>query len=262
MPHIEVQDGVRLFYDDRGRGKPVVFVHAWSMDHTLWESQVMALMGQHRVITFDLRGHGRSEAPDLPHDLDSLAADLNGLMQGLELDDVRLFGWSLGGYVVLRYMEQFGARVSRIGYVASLPKLLSDETWPYGLDPSAMNALAETMSKDRALATEQFYRSLLHGGSQPQIDRIVRISLQTPLFAAMQAFASSAQVDLRPVLGTLKVPMKVFGGAHDLIPVEGLRWTSEQVPDGELALFENSGHFPHVEEAARFNEELLGFVAA
>ncbi len=263
MPTIEANEGVHLHYEDRGAGAPVVFVHAWSMDHTLWENQVMALMGTNRVVAYDQRGHGRSEAPNLPHDLDSLASDLNGVLTKLDLDDVRLFGWSLGGFVVLRYMQMFqGARVSKIGYVSSLPKLLADDSWPHGLDPAGMGALAEGMAVDRAATTEQFYKGLLHeGASQQMMDWIVRTSLQTPLFAAMQAFASCAEADLRGVLPELKVPMKLFGGTQDIIPAGGLKWVAEQVPNAEVSLFENSGHFPHLEESAKFNEAMLSFVA-
>ena len=262
MPYFETSEGVKLFYEDRGQGAPVVLVHAWSMDHTLWENQVMALMGEFRVIAYDQRGHGRSDAPDLPHDIHALVSDLHALITGLDLQEVRLVGWSLGGFVVQEYMRVHGERVGKVGIVASLPKLVRDDSWPHGLDPVLMGGLATQLASDRAEATEAFYRGLLHeGASKPMLDWIVRVSLQTPLFAAMQAFASCAALDLRDALPQISVPTTVFIGAHDVIPVNGARWMVDQLRNGTLVVFDNSGHFPQLEEAAKLSEALIGFAA-
>lgn len=264
MSYIQASGGVRLYVDDRGRGDPpVVFVHAWSMSHRLWENQVAALMGSHRVVSYDQRGHGLSDRPDASYDMRSYAEDLHALLGALDLRDVVLVGWSMGVWVVVTYMELFaGARVAKLGLVGGVPVLLKRDDWEHGLPPQMMQQLAAQLGSDRALATEAFYRSLLNrDASKPMLDWIVRTSLETPLAPAMASFQSIVAEDLRPALASIRVPAAIFHGVQDPVPLAGAREMAGMLAGARVFTFEKSGHFPQLEEPRAFNDALARFIS-
>lgn len=108
MPYFTSKDGVRLFYDDIGRGRPLVLIHGWTFSGRFFHRNVPVLAENARVITVDLRGHGRSDKPDRGYRIPRLAADLRDLLLELDLRDVTLLGWSLGAPVIWSYLELFG----------------------------------------------------------------------------------------------------------------------------------------------------------
>jgi len=89
---------IDLYYEDHGSGKPVVLIHGWPLSGASWEKQVAALLAaRHRVITYDRRGFGQSSKPSTGYDYDTFAEDLNKLVTKLDLRDVALVGFSMGG---------------------------------------------------------------------------------------------------------------------------------------------------------------------
>lgn len=121
---------VEIYYEDWGTGKPVVFIHGWPLDHQMWEYQVTALAGQGvRCIAYDRRGFGKSDRPWTGYDYSTLAGDLKALLDQLDLSDVTLVGFSMGGGEVARYFSLYGgARVSKVVLVSSIvPYMLKTE---------------------------------------------------------------------------------------------------------------------------------------
>jgi pimeloyl-ACP methyl ester carboxylesterase len=122
MPFIESSDGTELYYDDWGDGDPVVLIHGWPLNADMWSDQstFLAENGQ-RVITYDRRGFGRSDQPWTGYDYDTLAADLDSLMDELELRDATLVGFSMGGGEVARYLSLYGStRVEKAVLVSAV----------------------------------------------------------------------------------------------------------------------------------------------
>jgi non-heme chloroperoxidase len=113
---IQTKDGTSLFYRDWGTGKPIVFVASWVMPSESWSYQMVALAEQgFRCIAYDRRGHGRSSDPGRGYDFDTLADDLAAVLDGLDLHDVTLVGFSMGGAEIIRYVTRHGtARVGRL----------------------------------------------------------------------------------------------------------------------------------------------------
>src|SRR6202046_2558330 len=115
-PFIEASDGTRLFYRDWGRGSPIVFCHPWGLNADIWEYQLNELTEQGlRCITYDRRGHGRSEDSGRGYDFDTLAEDLATVIQKLDLRDITLVGYSMGSGEMICYLSRHGAgRVARV----------------------------------------------------------------------------------------------------------------------------------------------------
>ena len=112
-PFIKAQDGTQIFYKDWGTGRPIVLIHGWPLDADSWEYQAPALaQAGFRVIAYDRRGFGRSEQPWNGYDYNTLSDDLKALLDGLDLKDVALVGFSMAGGEIARYMSRHQVLVS------------------------------------------------------------------------------------------------------------------------------------------------------
>src|SRR5260370_36295676 len=109
-------NGLNFFYTDSGKPShpPILFVHGFPFSHAMWEVQVELLKTDHRVMTYDLRGHGKSDAGDGQYLLEFFVDDLIGLLDHLELEKVTLCGLSMGGYIALRAIERNPERVKAL----------------------------------------------------------------------------------------------------------------------------------------------------
>src|SRR4029453_12913252 len=141
MPYINVGEensgAIELYYEDHGAGSPIVLVHGWPLSGRSWERQVPVLVaGGHRVITYDRRGFGESSKPISGYDYDTLAGDLNKLMTKLDLREITLIGFSMGGGEVARYLGTYGSeRVSQAVFISAIPPfLLKTSDNPQGVD--------------------------------------------------------------------------------------------------------------------------------
>lgn len=114
---------IELYYEDHGTGKPVVLIHGWPLSGRSWEYQVPALVeAGYRVITYDRRGFGKSSQPWDGYDYETFAADLHQLLEHLDLTNVTLVGFSMGGGEVARYVGTYGTdRVEKAVFAGAVP---------------------------------------------------------------------------------------------------------------------------------------------
>jgi non-heme chloroperoxidase len=143
---------VELYYEDHGAGRPVVLIHGWPLSGASWEKQVAALLAAgHRVITYDRRGFGRSSQPATGYNYDTFAQDLDKLVTKLDLRDVALVGFSMGGGEVARYLGTYGSkRVGKAVFISSVPPfLLKTSDNPEGVDGSVFEGIKKAIAADR-----------------------------------------------------------------------------------------------------------------
>src|SRR4051794_28296834 len=136
MPMIEAK-GTKLHVKDSGQGRPVVLIHGWPLTGDMFEYQSLALLeAGYRVITYDRRGFGQSGHPATGYDYDTFADDLAAVLDGLDIKDANLVGFSMGGGEIARYLSRHGAgRVAKAALVSSVvPYLLKDDSNPNGVD--------------------------------------------------------------------------------------------------------------------------------
>ena len=181
---------VELYYEDHGSGSPVVLIHGWPLSGRSWENQVGALVDAgHRVITYDRRGFGESSRPWTGYDYDTFAADLDALLDHLDLSDVTLVGFSMGGGEVVRYIGRYGtARVSKAVLAAAVPPYLyrSEDNPEGGLDDATIRQFQDGVRGDRIAFLDAFTTNFFAAG-----DRTDLISEPTRLYnREIAAFAS------------------------------------------------------------------------
>ena len=186
MPLITVAQensgNIDLYYEDHGAGTPIVLIHGWPLSGRSWEKQVPALLDVgFRVITYDRRGFGESSRPTFGYDYDTLAEDLHSVLTELDLRDVTLVGFSMGGGEVARYLGTYGSeRVSKAVFMAAIPPfLLKTADNPTGVDGSVFDGIKQAIVADRPAFLSKFladfYNVDVLRGTQIS-DEVVRLS--------------------------------------------------------------------------------------
>lgn len=178
----ENSGNIDLYYEDHGKGQPVVLIHGWPLSGASWEKQVPVLLeAGYRVITYDRRGFGHSSQPASGYNYDTLAEDLHKLITKLELRDVALVGFSMGGGEVARYFGLYGnERVSKAVFMAAIPPfLLKTADNPAGVDGGVFEGIKKAIAADRPAFLSgflsNFYNVDVLGGKQIS-DEVVRLS--------------------------------------------------------------------------------------
>lgn len=163
MQYIEVgkenSTNIKLHYEDHGSGDPVVLIHGWPLNGASWEKQELALLDQgYRVITYDRRGFGDSSQPVTGYDYDTFVEDLDKIIKSLELEDVTLFGFSMGTGEVTRYIGKYGTdNLKKAGLLGSIPPyLLKTPDNPEGVDEEGFKQIMAAIKNDRLAFLTQF----------------------------------------------------------------------------------------------------------
>ena len=276
----EVQSGtdsvqpasVRLHIDDSGgSGRPVVLIHGWPLSAQAWEPQVSVLRDAgYRVVAYDRRGFGRSDKPESGYSYDTLADDLQRIMDQCDLQDATLVGFSMGGGEVARYIGRHGeSRLHSVVFAAAVPPyLLKTADNPEGpLTPEKAQQTKKALQEDRTSFFELFTQDFFSADGVLQVTEAQRSeaialchqSAQPAALACMDAFGTT---DFRVDLKKVTVPTLVIHGEADaIVPIDGsgLR-THRAVPHSQLVKVKGAPHGLNVSHAQAFNEALLSFL--
>jgi pimeloyl-ACP methyl ester carboxylesterase len=276
MPYINVgkenSGPVDLYYEDHGEGKPVVLVHGWPLNGGSWEKQVPVLIGAgYRVITYDRRGFGESSKPWLGYDYNTFASDLDKIMMKLELRDVALVGFSMGGGEVARYLGTYGTdRVSKAAFISAIPPfLLKTPDNPSGVDGSVFDGIKKAIVADRPAFLSKFLADFYNVdvlGGELVSDQDVQMSWNVAVGASPKGTldcVSAWLTDFRRDLSRVDAPtMVVHGDADRILPIAATgKRTNEMVKGSRLAVIEGGPHglnWTHAEELNRVLVEFLG----
>ncbi|MDQ0970400.1 non-heme chloroperoxidase [Neobacillus niacini] len=270
----ENQKPIELYYEDYGTGKPVVLIHGWPLSGRSWEYQVPALVeAGYRVITYDRRGFGNSSQPWNGYDYDTFATDLHLLLEDLDLQNVTLVGFSMGGGEVARYIGIYGTnRIEKAVFAGAVPPFLykSADHSEGVLDDLAIQKFEDGVKNDRLAFLDEFTRVFFAIG-----DRTDLVSEPFRLYnrdiaagaspkGTLDCIAAFCKTDFREDLAKFDIPTLVIHGDSDaIVPFEysGKR-THEAIPNSKLALIKAGPHGFNATHAKEFNEALLSFFRA
>jgi pimeloyl-ACP methyl ester carboxylesterase len=257
--------GLQLHVREWGKpdGPPILFIHGWSQNHLCWGKQYESeLAEEFRLIALDLRGHGMSEAPlAADHYTDSKywADDVAAIIAQLDLDHPVLVGWSYGAFVICDYLSAYGEdRVAAINFVEGVVKL--DET-AFGtlIGPGFVDHFVGATTDDLPtnIATmRSFVRTCL---AKPVADDDFETAVcwNVVVPAPIRANLAARQLDYDDVLRTIHVPVLVTHGRADTVVLPAMAdHILATCPTARASWYDGVGHVPHLEEPARFNQEL------
>lgn len=264
---------VEIFYKDVGRGRPVILIHGWPLNHEMWEYQLNELPKSNlRVIAYDRRGFGKSSRPWEGYDYDTFASDLKALIDALDLNDVTLVGFSMGGGEVARYLAKYNTdgRVTRAALIGSVtPFLLKTSDNPKGIPQEQFDSIKEQLEEDRAKFLSAFGKTFygVHTFNQPVSDEFLQQNLARCLNAALYATVKSMQAwsttDFRNDLTKIKIPLLVIHGKEDeTVPIDiSAEETVKIVPHAEYVIYDDAPHGLFYTHKNKFSEDLITFVS-
>ncbi|MCX4993508.1 alpha/beta fold hydrolase [Streptomyces sp. NBC_00568] len=262
---------IDIYYEDHGTGQPVVLIHGYPLDGASWEKQTAALLkAGYRVITYDRRGFGRSSRPTTGYDYDTFAADLNTLLENLDLTDTVLVGFSMGTGEVARYLSTYGpTRIAKAAFLASLePYLLNTPDNPTGVDGSVFEGILEAVTTDRYAYFTDFYQAFYNLdenlGTRISED-VVRANWNTAANAsphASQACVPTWTTDFRNDLTRITLPTLILHGTGDrILPIDATgRPFHKALPHADYIEIEGAPHGLLWTHATEVTNALLTFL--
>jgi non-heme chloroperoxidase len=248
-------------------GPPILFIHGWSQNHLCWARQYeSALADEFRLVAYDLRGHGMSEAPLEPeHYVDGRlwADDVAAIVGELGLDGAVLVGWSYGSFVICDYVRAHGqGRIAAINLVEGVAKL-GEKAFGTLIGPGFLDHFVDATTDDLPTtiqAMRSFVRACLVKDVSPDdLESAVCWNVLVP--AAIRANLAARELDDDDVLRALEVPLLVTQGRADTVVLPAM---AEHIlatcPTAEASWYDGVGHAPHLEDPSRFNRELADLV--
>lgn len=254
-------NGINLAYTDRGSGMPLVFLHAFPLNRSMWEPQVKALATRYRVIAPDLRGHGESDAPLWRYTMDQFAGDVVGLLDHLSLARAVFIGLSMGGYILLALQRKYPERLQAL--------VLADTRAQADTEEGRLNrfALAQVAYREGAGAVaEAMLPRLLSPASlqgRPDLVGQVRAIITSNQVSGIAGdlMAMADRPDSVPILKQIACPtLVIVGEADQATPPTDARLMAEAIPGARLGIILQAGHLANLEQPEAFNRAVISFL--
>ena len=253
--------GTSIDYDVRGSGPPVLFLHAFPLDMTMWDAQARALEGTHQVVRLDARGFGGTPPGDGLLTMERIADDAVALLDHLGLSKAIVCGLSMGGYAAFALVRRHPQRVKALVLADTRTAPDSPEAkrsrsaqadavrreGPPGIaDAFLQKAVGETTRQERPALVARVREMILAASARGIVDALAGLA---------------ARADSGPTLREIKVPTLVICGAEDaLTPVADAEAIQRGVPGSTLQIIPKAGHLSALEDPAAFNAVLLAFL--
>jgi len=256
-------NGITMNFAERGlpQGLPVVFIHGFPFSHEMWDPQMRALPNSIRAVTYDIRGHGRSDVGDGIYSIEFFVDDLLALLDHLVIDKAVMCGLSMGGYIALRAAERAPERVRALVLADTQSSAEADagkirrSASIKSVQQDGVKVFAETFAKnvfsEHSLKTKpqsvQFMRRIIEGNS--------------PLGICGTLLALAARTDTTASLSSINIPTLILVGESDaLTPPAKAEALHGAIRGSELHVLKNAAHVSNVEAEEEFNERLIVFL--
>lgn len=260
MPYIEVEPNVRVFAQDWGSGKSIVLIHGFPFTHRIFEYQ-MAMLAQkgYRTVGIDLRGFGQSDKPWNGCDYDTWVSDIRKVIEALDLRDVTLVGFSMGGAIASHYVAtQTNARVTKLVLLGAATPIAA----PNPEDKQLLESLIQAALTDSANFAYGFVKKAFH---QPLSDQMLQFLAEMGTVASLRVLVRALEElrdrNLVSEVSSIQIPTLICHGVHDtVVPIAAGEAQQQLIKGATLLRFEESAHGIFFEEKDRLVQELLNFV--
>jgi pimeloyl-ACP methyl ester carboxylesterase len=252
-------DGVEIAYETAGEGVPLIFLHQTATDQRIWQRQRTHFCQRYRSITIDLLGHGPVTWPPHEVSVEQAARRVQQLMERLGTGPAFVIGVSMGAAVAMRIAFEAPALVRGLALVSPWNHASGD------MQPliNRLFRLAEAgnMSAHTDLLLRYCFPTTSSASYATEMERLQSIILEQNAWAVAYTWVACLACDLRAELGQIKAPSLVIAGLSDLFaPPYLARGVAEGLSEVELEIWEETGHFPFMEDSDRFNRRLELFI--
>jgi sigma-B regulation protein RsbQ len=247
---VPASDGVPIHYSVTGKGEPaLVFIHCWTCNRSFWENQVAEFSKTYRVVTIDLPGHGESGQGRKTWSVESFGDDVKTVVTKLGLKRVVLVGSSMGGPIALEATRRMPDRVIAIVPVDTLQNV-EDK-----LPPEQLDAVFKQMEADFKNATTSLLNQFFFSPTTPPAvrERVINTTVSTKPDVAIPMLRAVFSYDPVPAMKEIKVPIRAINADRVPTNVEANR---KYAPQFDVVIIKGTGHYPMLEDPARFNQML------
>jgi 3-oxoadipate enol-lactonase len=235
-------DGVKIAYERRGVGAPLVLIHGYPLDHTIWGPLAEHLIEDFDLIMPDLPGFGDSQAAGTAGSIEAYGSDVAALMRALQVPRAIIAGHSMGGYVALSLVRNHPEIVAGLSLVSSQVRADTPDR------RESREAAAQKVLEDGVEHVARAMSAQLTADPQIQADMYALIGSQKPAGLASALRAMAARPDSRDMVGKLKSPVVAIHGDEDrLIPPDRGREVKDLLPSAALITVPRAGHLPMLE---------------
>lgn len=256
---------ISVSYNDSGpdNSKAIIFIHGFPFNKSMWDKQAAALKGNYRVIAYDVRGHGNTNAGDSIFSIDLFVADLIGLMDNLKLEKVVLCGLSMGGYIALKAIEKFPERFEAL--------VLSDTQCAADTEEGKEKRL-KTIEHIKEISVEEFADESINNlfaaesflTKKDVIAAVKEMMVNTSKHSLINTLlAISERTNTCSKLQEINVPVLIMVGKEDIITPPANAWLMHgEIKHSKLTIIEHAGHVANLENSYEFNYQLKSFLQA
>lgn len=258
MPNIQA-NGIQLYYELAGPAHAPVVMLSNSLGTRLemWDPQMQALTERYRVLRYDSRGHGRSNAPDGPYTVDMLADDALGLLDALDIARAHFCGLSKGGMVGQVLGAKHGDRLISLALCSTACHLPPRELWDERIrlaNERGMMALVDGV-------VERWFTEAFRREPSIAVDRVRQMIIDTPAHGYAACCAAIRDMDLRELITGIRVPTLVVVGDRDpATPPERAQEIQSRVPGARLEVVPNAAHLLNIEQDVVFDAALMSLL--
>ena len=260
MPIAVYKQG-NIFYEEKGSGEPLIFIHGVGLDHTMWNQQIDSLSDSFRVIVYDMLGHGGSEHPPGPYSITQYVEQLSGLMDTLQIEKTHLVGFSMGGMVAQAFALTYKNKLKTVTIMNAVANRTDEQR-------KGILARVEEVRENGPLSTiepaiQRWFNSTFIQ-SQEDVVNQVRKRLQTnnpaSYLAAYTLFAT-ADAEVWPKLQNIETPAFIITAENDIgSNPEMARLMHEQIKGSDIKIIPDMKHMLPIEGASIINQELRQFI--
>jgi len=258
-----VVNGIKMHYLDVGNpdALPIVLLHGMTLDHRMWNPQIEVLKENYRVITYDIRGHGKTDIADGQYTYRMFADDLIALLDYLQVEKAVLCGLSMGGAIALRAFELYPERIRALILCDTRSEADSNET-KYWRE----NSIKSIKQSGLEQFTDEFIETLFSAETmknQPETVKFTRNTIlsSSPLGICGVLLAQAARTDMSHSIQEINVPTLILIGENDdFTPISSSETMNERIPDSELVIIPRAGHLSNLENIEEFNKYLFEFL--
>jgi len=270
MPSIMTRGGTELYFKEWGEGRPLVMIHGWPLSADSWDDVAVPLaIAGFRTIAYDRRGFGRSGQPWEGYNYDTLSDDLADILSILQLQDVTLIGFSMGGGEVARFLTRHGTKCVRsVALISSVvPYMLRMKTNPNGVPQDGFDEMLKALTDDRPHFFTKFFRdfygvSTLSNAVSPEwLSWTQSMAMQAGLKATLDCVTAFGTTDFRTDLKSFTLPTLIVHGTQDqTVPIDATaRVAAKAIHGSQLIEYEGAPHGLFATHRARLVKDLQRF---
>jgi non-heme chloroperoxidase len=275
MPYFHAEKdnakSIKLYYEDLGTGKPIIFISGWPLCSSMWEYQITELTKNGlRCITYDRRGFGKSDWPYDGYEYDTLASDLKALIDTLDTNEITLVGFSMGGGEIARYFSKYGGeKIAKVVLISAVvPYMLQTDGNPNGVPQQTFDNMLTGMSTDRPTFFESFNKDfygeglLTSGVSSAYLANALIATMDASPLATIGCAKAFSSTDFREDVLKINVPTLIIHGDKDkTVPIKATGdQSAAMITNSIFKVYEGAPHGLWFTEKEKLNNDLIDFI--